>query len=87
MVPITRPCKIIPTEQVPGKPDDLSGRKSRSSRSSVDSSTRVVYVVNVTAAGVAVDANSPLAGQNLTFDIRVTAIQKGLSGSTAMATS
>jgi FKBP-type peptidyl-prolyl cis-trans isomerase 2 len=46
----------------------------------------VVTVVNVTSKGVAVDANPALAGQNLTFDIQVTAIKKGSSGSTATAT-
>jgi peptidylprolyl isomerase len=50
-------------------------------RSSVDGSEHVVYVVNVTAAGVAVDANSPLAGQNLTFAIKIDSIQQGSSGS------
>jgi peptidylprolyl isomerase len=56
-------------------------------QSSVDGSTHIVYVVNVTAAGVAVDGNSPLVGQNLTFDIKIDTIQKASSGSTATGTS
>jgi peptidylprolyl isomerase len=52
-------------------------------QSSVDGSTHIVYVVNVTAAGIAVDANSPLAGKNLTFAIRIDSIQKAATGSAA----
>lgn len=52
-------------------------------QSSVDGSTRVVKIVNVSTAGVTVDANHPLAGQNLTFDIQVTAITKGTANTTA----
>ncbi|MGA2105498.1 FKBP-type peptidyl-prolyl cis-trans isomerase [Methanoregula sp.] len=43
---------------------------------SQDGSSRIITVINVTDAGVAIDANSPLAGQNLTFDIKVDSITK-----------
>jgi len=33
-----------------------------------------------------VDANSPLAGQNLTFDIKIDSIQKASTGSSATTT-
>jgi len=45
-----------------------------------------VVVLNVTDAGVAVDANSPLVGQNLTFDIKIDSIQKAGTGSRATTT-
>jgi len=54
--------------------------------SSADGSTHYVHVVNVTDAGVAVDANSPLAGQNLTFAIKIDSIRKASSVSTATVT-
>ena len=47
-----------------------------------DGSTRPVTVVNVTSAGVTIDANYVLAGQNLTFTIKLANIQKGSTGST-----
>jgi FKBP-type peptidyl-prolyl cis-trans isomerase 2 len=47
-----------------------------------DGSTRPVTVINVTSAGVTIDANYVLAGQNLTFTIKLANIQKGSTGST-----
>jgi peptidylprolyl isomerase len=49
----------------------------------------LVVVLNVTDAGVAVDGNNPLVGQNLTFDIRIDSIQKAgtVSSATTTATS
>jgi peptidylprolyl isomerase len=61
----------------------ISPGEQFSFQSSVDGRTRIVTVVNVTDAGVAVDANSPLAGQNLIFDIKVDTIIKGSTGSPA----
>jgi len=43
-------------------------------RSTIDSSESSVKVINVTAATITLDANHALAGQNLTFSIRLTAI-------------
>ena len=54
--------------------------------SSVMASIIPVVVLNVTDAGVSVDGNSPLAGQNLTFDIKIDSIQKAGSGSNATTT-
>ncbi len=45
-----------------------------------------VVVLNVTDAGVAVDGNNPLVGQNLTFDIKIDSIQKAGSESSATTT-
>lgn len=76
---------IVPKSLFPTNETIFPGEKAyfRSTTGSVIP----VVVLNVTDAGVAVDANSPLVGQNLTFDIQVTAIKKGSSGSTATATS
>jgi peptidylprolyl isomerase len=78
--------QIVPTSKFPANETIAPGQKFYF-QSSTDGSVTIVTVVNVTRAGVAVDANSPLAGQNLTFDIQVTAIKKGSSGSTATGTS
>lgn len=56
-------------------------------QSSVTGGITRVTVVNVTSTNVTVDANSPLAGQNLTFDLQVTAIKKGSSTANATVTS
>ena len=77
--------QIIPASKFPANETITPGQKFYF-QSSVDGSVTTVTVVNVTSAGVAVDANSPLAGQNLTFDIQVTSIKKGSSGSTATVT-
>jgi len=77
--------QIIPQSKFPANQTLYPGEPFEF-QSSVDSSIRVVYVVNVTAAGVAVDANSPLAGQNLTFDIKIDSIQKASTGSSATTT-
>ena len=52
---------------------------------SIEGTPRVVTVVNVTNTGVAIDANSPLAGQNLTFDIKIDSITKGTSSANTAA--
>ncbi len=43
-------------------------------RSTIDGSESSVKVINVTAATITLDANHALAGQNLTFSIRLAAI-------------
>jgi peptidylprolyl isomerase len=43
-------------------------------RSSIDGSESSVKVINVTAATITLDSNHALAGQNLTFSIRLAAI-------------
>jgi len=78
--------QIIPKSKFPANAT-LSPGERFYFQSSVDGSTTVVSVVNVTSAGVAVDANSPLAGQDLVFDIQVTGIKKASSGSTAAGSS
>ncbi|WP_292426449.1 peptidylprolyl isomerase [Methanoregula sp.] len=78
--------QIIPQSKFPANQTIVPGEKFYF-QSSVDGSVTQVTVVNVTSLGVTVDANSPLAGQNLTFDIKIDSIQKGSSGSTATGTS
>jgi peptidylprolyl isomerase len=77
--------RIVPTSQLPANQTYYPG-EPLGFRSSVDGSEHIVYVVNVTDAGVAIDANSPLAGQNLTFAIKIDSIQKASSASTATVT-
>jgi peptidylprolyl isomerase len=77
--------QTVPVSKFPANQTISPGEKFYF-QSSVDGRTTVVTVVNVTSSGVAVDANSPLAGQNLTFDIKIDSIQKGSSGSTATGT-
>ena len=74
--------RIVPYSQLPANQTYYPG-EPLGFRSSVDGSEHIVYVVNVTSAGVAIDANSPLAGQNLTFDIKIDSIQKAGLGSSA----
>ena len=78
--------QTIPKSKFPAN-ETLTPGKQFYFQSSVDGSTLIVRIVNVTNAGVTVDANSPLAGQNLTFDIQVTAITKGTSAANTTATS
>ena len=78
--------ELIPTSKFPANQTIYPGEKFYF-QSSVDGSTTRVSVVNVTSSGVFVDANSPLAGQNLTFDIKIDSILKGSSASTATGTS
>jgi len=73
--------QIVPRDKFPANTTLYPG-EPLGFRSSVNGKSYIVYVVNITSAGVAVDANSPLAGQNLTFDIRVTGITKASSEST-----
>jgi peptidylprolyl isomerase len=72
---------IVPLSQFPANQTFQPGEKLY--ERSQDGSTRIVTVVNVTSAGVAIDANSQLAGQNLTFDIKVVGITKANSESNA----
>jgi peptidylprolyl isomerase len=69
--------QIVPLSQFPAQQTLQPGEKLY--MRSQDGSTRVVSIVNITAAGVAIDANSPLAGQDLTFNIQVVDIKKGSS--------
>jgi len=69
--------QIVPISQFPAQQTLQPGEKLY--MRSQDGSTRVVSIVNITAAGVAIDANSPLAGQDLTFNIQVVDIKKGNS--------
>ena len=77
--------ELIPTSKFPANETITPGEKFYFV-SSVNGNEVPVVVVNSTSAGVFVDANSPLAGQNLTFDIRIDSIQKGISGGTATVT-
>jgi len=45
-------------------------------RSTTDGSVRTVKVINVTASTITLDGNHALAGQNLTFSIRLAGINK-----------
>jgi len=56
-------------------------------KSSTTGQSYLVHVINVTSAGVAIDANPTLAGENLIFEIQVKGITKGSSGSTAAGSS
>ena len=78
--------QIVPMSKFPAN-ETLYPGEPLGFQSAVDGSTHIVYVVNVTSAGVAVDANSPLAGKNLTFAITIDSLQKAGSGSTAAGTS
>jgi peptidylprolyl isomerase len=78
--------ELIPTSKFPANQTITPGEKFYFV-SSVSGNEIPVIVINSTSAGVFVDANSPLAGQNLTFDIKIDSIQKGISGSTATGTS
>jgi len=64
---------IVPLSQFPAQQTLQPGE--RLYMRSQDGSTRAVTVVNVTSAGVAIDANSQLAGQDLTFNIQVVDIK------------
>lgn len=75
---------IVPLSQFPANQTLTPGEKLY--ERSQDGSITIVTVVNVTNAGVAIDANSPLAGQNLTFDIKVVGITKGSNVSAAATT-
>jgi peptidylprolyl isomerase len=78
--------ELIPTSKFPANTTIYPGEKFYFV-SSVSGNEIPVVVVNSTRAGVFVDSNSPLAGQNLTFDIKIDAIKKASAGSTATATS
>ncbi len=74
--------QILPKDKFPSNltlyPGEALGFKS-----STTGQSYLVHVVNVTSAGVAIDANSALAGQNLTFEIKVTGITKGSSSTSS----
>jgi peptidylprolyl isomerase len=76
----TVPLSLFPANATPSPGDRAYQRLP-------DGTERLVTVVNVTSAGVTVDANFPLAGQNLTFTIKVASIQKGSTESTSGSTS
>ena len=76
---------IIPTENL-GANQTYSPGEYLTIRSSVDGSLHNVRVINFTSSGLAVDANSPLVGQNLTFAIRIDSIRKAGTGSSAATT-
>jgi peptidylprolyl isomerase len=78
--------ELIPTSKFPANETITPGKKFYFVNS-VSGSEVTVVVINSTSAGVFVDANSPLAGQNLTFDIRIDSIKKASAGSTATGTS
>jgi len=71
--------QIVPKDRFPANLTLYPGQEL-GFKSSTTGQSYLVYVINVTSAGVAIDANSPLAGQNLVFEIQVTGITKGSSG-------
>jgi len=71
--------QIVPKDRFPANLTLHTGQEL-GFKSSTTGQSYLVYVINVTSAGVAIDANSPLAGQNLVFEIQVTGITKGSSG-------
>ncbi|MFZ1898816.1 FKBP-type peptidyl-prolyl cis-trans isomerase [Methanoregula sp.] len=72
---------IVPKSLFPRNQTIYPGEKAQFYSNS--GSVIPVVVLNVTDAGVAVDANSPLVGQNLTFVIRIDSIQKATASSAA----
>ena len=76
----TVPLSLFPanTTLVPGE---------RLIHTSSDGTVRPVTVLSVNASAVTVDANYPLAGQNLTFTIKLASIQKGTTGSSSESNS
>jgi peptidylprolyl isomerase len=54
--------------------------------SSADNTDSMIRVLNVTPTTVTVDANSPLAGQNLTFTVQLVSLKKGAGGNGASTT-
>ncbi len=74
---------IVPLSQFPANQTLTPGEKMY--ERSQDGSARIVTIVNVTSAGVAIDANNPLVGQNLTFDIKLLSITKGSTQSAVAA--
>lgn len=62
----------VPREQFPDSVEPESGQKLR--MQTADGQSFVVQVVGVEPEVVRVDANHPLAGQDLTFDIELVAV-------------
>lgn len=62
----------VPREQFPDSVEPESGQKLR--MQTADGQSFVVQVVGVEPEVVRVDANHPLAGQDLTFDIELVAL-------------
>jgi peptidylprolyl isomerase len=73
--------QTVPRNLFPANTTLVPGEKL--THRSPDGTSRIVTVVNVTDTGVTVDANYPLAGQNLTFTIKVASIRMGSTGSTS----
>jgi len=61
----------IPSEQIP---DDLNPQVGQSLQLKTPEGDMPVRVVDVVDEGVTIDANHPLAGQNLTFELTVVEI-------------
>jgi FKBP-type peptidyl-prolyl cis-trans isomerases 2 len=78
--------QIVPKSMFPANTTLYPG-EAFGFRSAATGQSYLVHVVNVTSAGVAVDANSALAGQDLVFTIKVTGITKASSGSSAAGSS
>jgi peptidylprolyl isomerase len=51
--------------------------------SAADNTDSMIRVLNVTPTTLTVDANSPLAGQNLTFTVHLVSLKKGAGGTGA----
>jgi peptidylprolyl isomerase len=78
--------QIVPKSMFPANTSFYPGEPF-GFRSAATGQSYLVHVVNVTSKGVAVDANSALAGQDLVFTIKVTGITKAGSGSSAAGSS
>ncbi|HNX17582.1 MAG TPA: FKBP-type peptidyl-prolyl cis-trans isomerase [Methanoregula sp.] len=65
----------LPKNKVPTDETIIPGQKIYI-QNTVDGSVMPVTVINITSKGLTVDANSPLVGQNLTFNIKVLDIKK-----------
>jgi FKBP-type peptidyl-prolyl cis-trans isomerase 2 len=69
--------QVVPREQLPKELKPEIGMQLQSTRS--DGSVLVVTVTEVSETTITVDANSPLAGKDLTFDIKLVGIGKSSS--------
>jgi peptidylprolyl isomerase len=78
--------QIVPKSMFPANTTLYPG-EAFGFRSSTTGQSYLVHVVNVTSAGVAVDANPALVGQDLVFEIKVTGITKASSGSSSAGSS
>jgi peptidylprolyl isomerase len=64
--------QVVPRNQLPEYLEPEVGMQLQSTR--IDGETAVVTVVEVTDTSITIDANSSLAGKDLTFDIKLTSI-------------